>query len=235
MLRIGQKVSDVRLETTAGNFGVHEYFRGSWGLIVCYVTNFSAVCADELSQLVYKFHEFKSRNVKILAMSCDSVESHIKWIEDVKKISGIKSVKEQLFPFPIVSDRNRMLSLYLNTLDANCTDEDGIPLPCRATFILAPDLTIQLIHFYPQTIGRNFDEIFRSIDALQLSYKFSNTVFTPSGWKPITDCMASPKISRHDIEKQFPSSMIIELPSGKEYMCIVPKEEIKSTQKTHEK
>jgi len=75
-------------------------------------------------------------------------------IKDIKKVSGLKYEEE--FPFPIVSDRNRMVSLYLNVLDAKCMDDDGIPLPCRAAFVLAPDMTIQLIHFYPQAIGRNF-------------------------------------------------------------------------------
>ncbi|XP_003247793.2 peroxiredoxin-6-like [Acyrthosiphon pisum] len=224
MLRIGQMVADVSLKTTAGDFGVHEYFGGSWGLLVCYVADFSAVCTDELSRLVKDFHEFESRGIKILAMSCDSIDSHTKWIEDIKKVSGMKSDEE--FPFPIVSDRNRMVSLYLNVLDAKCIDEDGIPLPCRAAFVLAPDMTIQLIHFYPENIGRNFDEIFRTIDALQLTFKFSNDLFTPCGWKPVTDCLVSSKVPKDEIEKKFPSATVIELPSGKDYMRIVPKIEV---------
>lgn len=81
--------------------------------------------------------------------------NHFSINKDIKKVSGLKHEEE--FPFPIVSDRNRMMSLYLNVLDAKCLDEDGIPLSCRATFVLAPDMTIQLIHFYPQNIGRNFE------------------------------------------------------------------------------
>ncbi|KAF0750024.1 peroxiredoxin-6-like [Aphis craccivora] len=224
MLRIGQTVADISLKTTVGEFGVHEYFKDSWGLLVCYVADFSAVCTDELSQLVKNFHEFESRGIKILAMSCDSINSHAKWIEDIKKVSGLKHEGE--FPFPIVSDRNRMISLYLNVLDAKCMDEDGIPLPCRAAFVLAPDMTIQLIHFYPQNIGRNFDEIFRTIDALQLTFKFSNDLHTPCGWKPVADCLISSKIPKDEIEKKFPSTTVIELPSGKDYMRIVSKIEV---------
>eukprot|EP00102_Acyrthosiphon_pisum_P024205 XP_016661415.1 PREDICTED: 1-Cys peroxiredoxin PER1-like [Acyrthosiphon pisum] len=124
MLRIGQMVADVSLKTTVGDFGVHEYFGGSWGLLVCYVADFSAVCTDELSRLVKDFHEFESRGIKILAMSCDSIDSHTKWIE------------------------------------------------------------------------------------------------------PVTDCLVSSKVPKDEIEKKFPSATVIELPSGKDYMRIVPKIEV---------
>lgn len=93
----------------------------------------------------------------------------------MKKISGAESA-EELFPFPIVSDRNRKLSLYLNVLDAKCTDKNGVPLPCRATFILAPDLTIQLIHFYPQTTGRDFEYLYKKLHRFFIRFKFKMSI-----------------------------------------------------------
>ncbi|XP_050439999.1 peroxiredoxin-6-like [Adelges cooleyi] len=215
MLRINQTISDIPLKTTAGEFGTHDYYKDSWGLLVCYVSDFSAVCASELSRLASCYNEFKSRGVKILAMSCDPLETHLRWVEDVSKLCGINKTDE--FPFPIVSDRNRMLSLYLNVLDSKTVDQDGVPVPCRATFVIAPDLSIQLIHFYPQTTGRNFDETLRSIDALKLSFDCNKDILTPCEWKPTKKCLISQSLSKDVIDEKYSNSTIVKLPSGKEY------------------
>ncbi|XP_050527844.1 peroxiredoxin-6-like [Daktulosphaira vitifoliae] len=216
MLRINQKLLDMPVKTTAGDFSLHDYYKNYWGLMVCYVSDFSAVCTNELSRLAMIHNKLEKRGVKTMAMSCDSMDFHIKWTEDLKKLGEIKDDED--FPFPIVSDCNRMLSIYLSVLDQKCVDQDGIPVPCRATFIFAPDLSIQLMHFYPQTTGRNIDELMRTIDALKLSFKSKERLLTPCDWKPTsTSVLLSEKLSKLEIDKFFPTSKLIILPSGKEY------------------
>ena len=122
--------------------------------------------------------EFKKRGVKVIAISCDRVEIHHQWIKDIK-------IKAKYyyddFPYPILSDENRNIAIILNMIDPNEKDAQGIPLPARAVFIIGPDKTMRLSILYPATTGRNFDEILRVIDSLQLCDKFP--VATPVNWK----------------------------------------------------
>lgn len=121
--------------------------------------------------------EFNKRNVKIIALSCDSVNSHINWIEDIKVYGGIDGP----FPFPIIDDLNRELAVKLNMLDKDEIGNKGLPLTCRAVFIIDSNKKLRLSILYPASTGRNFDEILRVVDSMQLTDK--NKVATPANWK----------------------------------------------------
>lgn len=140
--------------------------------------DFTPVCTTELARVVNLYPEFVKRNVKPIALSCDTVESHNKWMEDIKvfaKYSG------EGFPYPIISDEGRDLACQLHMLDPEEKDKDGIPLTARAVFIIDNKKKMRLSILYPATVGRNFDEILRVLDGLMLTDKYK--VATPVDWK----------------------------------------------------
>ncbi|KAK3730061.1 hypothetical protein QZH41_009570 [Actinostola sp. cb2023] len=151
------------------------------------------------------------------ALSCDDVESHKGWIKDVKDYSNVKGD----FPFPIIADPKRDLAVLLGMVDPDEKDAKGLPLTCRAVFIIGPDKKLKLSILYPATTGRNFDEVLRVIDSLQLTA--TKKVATPVDWKSGGDCMVLPSVSKEDAAKLFPKGINEQaLPSGKHYMRFTP-------------
>ena len=159
--------------------------------------------------------EFSKRNVKLCALSCNDEASHQGWIQD---INASQSADLQ---FPIVADPTRAVALLYNMLDPEDLDAAGLPMTVRSVFIVAPDKKLKLMMIYPASTGRNFDEIIRVVDSLQLAV--SHSVATPVNWKDGDDCMVLPTVKPEDVAGKFPKGVDIKsVPSGKAYLRHTP-------------
>ncbi|UYV77985.1 PRDX6 [Cordylochernes scorpioides] len=186
----------------------------SWAILFSHPADYTPVCTTELARLTELQSQFKKRNVKLIALSCDNVDSHKSWSKDIESIT--KS-EECHIEFPIISDPNREVAVKLDMLDPDERDASGMPLTCRAVFVIAPDKTMKLSILYPATIGRNFDEIIRAVDALQLTT--NKNVATPVNWKPGDDVIVMPNVTDEELPKLFPQGVKQQrLPSGKNYL-----------------
>ncbi|KMQ95227.1 Peroxiredoxin-6 [Lasius niger] len=160
--------------------------------------------------------EFKRLGVKVIALSCNSVDSHRKWIKDIKSYGEI--IDE--FPYPIIEDLNRKLATALGMLDPAEIDQTGLPMSARAVFIIDPAKKMRLSVLYPATTGRNFDEIIRVIESLQLTEKYK--VATPVDWRKGDDVMIDPSVSESEAKASYNDIKTVMLPSGRTYLRIVP-------------
>ncbi|XP_023234601.1 peroxiredoxin-6-like [Centruroides sculpturatus] len=149
-----------------------------WAILFSHPADFTPVCTTELGRVAKLVPEFNKRGVKLIALSCDNVDSHKGWIKDICSFSELNSEE---FPYPIISDEGRDLAVQLGMIDPKEKDEKGLPLTCRAVFIIGPDKKLKLSILYPATTGRNFDEILRVVDSLQLTA--NKQVATPVDWK----------------------------------------------------
>ena len=186
-----------------------------WAVLFSHPADYTPVCTTELGA-VAKYAaagEFAKRNTKICAISCDVVESHKGWIEDIKSSQGINCE----FPFPIIADPGRDLAVKFGMLDPDEKDAKGLPTTARAVFVIGPDKRLKLSILYPATTGRNFDELLRVIDSLQLTAKYS--VATPANWKDGDKVMITPNLSEEEAKERFPNGWsTVEVPSGKKYI-----------------
>lgn len=212
-LNLGDTFPDFTVDTTEGTINYHEWLGDSWGVFFSHPADFTPVCTTELGAVAKLIPEFTKRNTKVIAISCDPVESHRGWIKDIVVYNTLPGGD---FPYPIISDPKRELAIKLGMVDPVDKDKAGLPVTCRAVFIIAPDKKLKLSILYPATTGRNFDEILRVIDSLQLTaYK---KVATPANWQSGGDCMILPTVSKDDAEKLFPGFKSMEVPSGKPYI-----------------
>lgn len=174
--------------------------------------------------------EFTKRNCKVFALSCDSVESHKGWAKDVMYYANNNEPKEMPkdkpkdepgeLPYPIIADPKRELAVKLGMVDPDEKDTQGLPLTCRAVFIIGPDKRLKLSILYPATTGRNFDEILRVLDSLQLTAE--KKVATPENWKKGDKCMVLPTIEAGEAKKLFPEMVLVSVPSKKAYLRFTP-------------
>ncbi|KAH9260145.1 hypothetical protein BASA81_001920 [Batrachochytrium salamandrivorans] len=217
-LNLGDEFPNFALQTTAGEFKLHDYLgESSWGVVFSHPADFTPVCTTELSAASKRNADFAKRNVKLLAVSCDSVESHHAWITDVTAYGRT----EEAFAFPIIADPNREIATQLGMLDAVAKDAAGMPLTARAVFIISPDKKLKLSLLYPATTGRNFDEILRCVDSLQLTAQ--RKLATPGNWKYGDECIVSTSVSTEDAHTLFPKGLrIVDLPSSKQYLRFTP-------------
>uniref|UniRef100_A0A8D2PZ76 Peroxiredoxin-6 n=1 Tax=Zosterops lateralis melanops TaxID=1220523 RepID=A0A8D2PZ76_ZOSLA len=193
-----------------------------WGILFSHPRDFTPVCTTELGRAAKLAHEFSKRNVKMIALSIDSVQDHLSWCKDINAYNGEQPAEK--LPFPIIADKNRELAVKLGMLDPDELDKDGMPLTARVVFIFGPDKKLKLSILYPATTGRNFDEILRVVDSLQLTaYK---KVATPVDWKPGDSVMVVPTLPEEEAKKLFPKGIFTkELPSGKKYLRYTPQPE----------
>lgn len=218
MLKLGDEFPNVEVNTTQGKLKMHDFIGDSWALFFTHPADYTPVCTTELSAVQQAMPEFAKRGVKCIGLSCDDVESHKGWIEDIKATSGLKEVT-----FPIIEDSKRELAVMFGMLDPAEKDSAGIPLPARAVFIIGPDKKMKLSLLYPATTGRNFVEIVRVIDSLQLTA--TKKVATPANWQQGGDCMVLPSVSKDECDKIFPKHRVQEVPSGKKYLRFTPQPE----------
>jgi len=218
MVNLGEVFPDFDADTSEGAIKFHEWLGGSWAILFSHPADYTPVCTTELAEVVKREPEFTQRGVKLIALSCDSAESHRGWGKDVLTYGKMEE-KDQL-PYPIIADEKRELAVKLGMIDPDEKDAAGLPLTARAVFIIGPDKKLKLSILYPATTGRNFSEILRVIDSLQLTA--TKKVATPVNWQPGGDCMVLPTVTKEDAEKLFPNMTQVDLPSKKTYLRITP-------------
>lgn len=191
-LRLGDKAPNFKAKTSEGEIDFYEYLGDSWGVLFSHPADYTPVCTTELGKTASLKDEFAKRNVKVVALSVDSVESHKGWINDINETQGVE------VNFPIIGDENREIATAYDMIHPNAS----MTATVRSLFIIAPDKTIKLIITYPASTGRNFQEILRVIDSLQLTADYS--VATPADWKDGEDVVVAPAIKTEDIPAKFP-------------------------------
>lgn len=217
MVLLGDTFPNFTAETQNGTINFHEWLGDSWGVLFSHPSDFTPVCTTELARVAKLMPEFKRLGVKVIALSCNSIESHRKWIEDIKSYGELT---DDVFPYPIIEDESRNIAVMLGMLDPAEKDSQGLPLSARAVFIIDPAKKMRLSILYPATTGRNFDELLRVIESLLLTEK--HKVATPVDWKKGEEVMIQPFVTEKEAETSFPSIKTISLPSGKAYLRMVP-------------
>lgn len=191
-LRLGDKAPNFDAETSEGKINFYDFLGDSWGILFSHPADYTPVCTTELGAAARYKEEFKKRNVKVMALSVDGVESHKGWIEDINETQNT-SVN-----FPIIADEDRKVADLYDMIHPNADNT----LTVRSVYIIGPDKTIKLMITYPASTGRNFEELLRVIDSLQLTaYK---KVATPANWKSGEDVVISPSVSNEEAGKLFP-------------------------------
>ncbi len=191
-LHLGDLAPNFKAKTSQGDIDFYEYLGDSWGVLFSHPADYTPVCTTELGKTASLKEEFDKRNVKVVALSVDSVESHKGWINDINETQRVE------VNFPIIGDENREIALAYDMIHPNAS----MTATVRSLFIIAPDKTIKLTITYPASTGRNFQEILRVIDSLQLTAKYS--VSTPADWKDGEDVIIIPAVKTEDIPGKFP-------------------------------
>ncbi|XP_034507585.1 peroxiredoxin-6-like, partial [Ailuropoda melanoleuca] len=189
---LGEEIPNFQAETTVGPISFHTFLGDSWGVLFSHPRDYTPVCTTELGRAVRLAPEFEKRGVKMIALSIDSVEDHLGWSKDINAYNGEAEPNDKL-PFPIIADPKRVLAVLLGMLDPDEKDLEGMPVTARCVFIIGPDKKMKLSILYPATTGRNFDEILRVVDSLQLTANHS--VATPVDWQPGDRVMVPPTMS----------------------------------------
>ncbi|XP_061680796.1 peroxiredoxin-6 [Syngnathoides biaculeatus] len=211
---LGDEFPNFEADTTIGRIKFHDFLGGSWAILFSHPKDFTPVCTTELACAAGLSDKFAKRGVKMIALSVDSVEDHRGWSKDVM---GFNSQASNPLPFPIIADERRELATKLGMLDPDEIDGDGIPVTARCVFVIGPDKRLKLSVLYPATTGRNFDELLRVIDSLQLTAQ--KKVATPVDWKPGDKVMVLPNVSDAEAATLFPNGVTTrEVPSGKKYL-----------------
>ena len=192
MLRLGDIAPNFKAETSQGELDFYEYLGNSWGILFSHPADYTPVCTTELGKTASLKPEFDKRDVKVMALSVDSVSSHQGWITDINETQGVE------VNFPIIADQDKTISEAYGMLHPNAS----ATLTVRSLFIIAPDKKVKLIISYPASTGRNFQEILRVIDSLQLTANYS--VSTPADWKDGDDVVIANTIKNEDIPAKFP-------------------------------
>jgi len=210
---------DFHAQTNEGDISMHQYIGDSWCILFSHPHDYTPVCTTELARAAQLAPKFAERNVKLIALSCNDVESHKGWIKDIAAYGKFDA--SSAFPYPIIDDKTRHIAHMLGMIDPEELDSAGVPLTARACFIIGPDKKLKLSFLYPATTGRNFDEILRVVDSLQLCAK--HKVATPVDWVPGGTCMIQPGVSEEEANKSFTKGhKVVELPSGKHYLRETP-------------
>ena len=191
-LRLGDVAPNFKAKTSQGEIDFHEYLGNSWGVLFSHPADYTPVCTTELGKTASLNDEFDKRNVKVIALSVDSVESHKGWINDINETQNVE------VNFPLIGDENREIALAYDMIHPNAS----LTATVRSLFVIAPDKTIKLSITYPASTGRNFQEILRVIDSLQLTANYS--VATPADWKQGEDVIIVPAVKTEDIPAKFP-------------------------------
>ena len=196
-LRLGDTAPNFRAVTSQGEIDFYDYLGDSWAVLFSHPADYTPVCTTELGRTAALKDEFTKRNVKVIALSVDPVESHKSWINDINETQNVE------VNFPIIADPDRKIAEAYDMIHPNAS----LTMTVRSLFIIAPDKTIKLIITYPASTGRNFQEILRVIDSLQLTAKYS--VATPADWKDGEDVVVTAAIKTEDIPAKFPKGHTI--------------------------
>lgn len=191
-IRLGDLAPDFIAASTEGNIKFHEWLGSSWGVLFSHPADFTPVCTTELGTVAKLKNEFEKRNVKVIALSVDPVETHYEWINDINE------TQNTVVNFPIIADPIFEVSKLYDFVHPNASDKFTV----RSVVILDPEKKVKLIITYPASTGRNFEEILRVIDSLQLTANYQ--VATPANWKQGEDVVVIPAIKTEDIAAKFP-------------------------------
>lgn len=191
-IRLGDSAPDFVAESSEGKIKFYEFLGNSWGILFSHPADFTPVCTTELGTVAKLKSEFDKRNVKVIALSVDPVESHLKWINDINETQNTK------VNYPIIADPIFEVSKLYGFVHPNASDKFTV----RSVVIIDPAKKVKLLITYPASTGRNFDEILRVIDSLQLTAEYS--VATPANWKQGQDVVVIPSIKTEDIAAKFP-------------------------------
>ncbi|NRB53009.1 MAG: peroxiredoxin [Saprospiraceae bacterium] len=209
-LRLGDVAPDFTAVTTEGTIQFHQWLGDGWGLLFSHPADFTPVCTTELGKTAALKAEFDQRNVKALAVSVDPLDSHQAWIKDIEETQRVQ------MNFPIIADENRAVAQLYDMIHPNVTEKTTV----RTVFVIGPDKKIKLTLTYPPSTGRNFQEILRVIDSLQLTAYHS--VATPADWKQGEDVVISPSIATEDVPQRFPKGHQIIKP----YLRLTPQPDL---------
>lgn len=191
-IRLGDEVPDFTAETTEGPLSFHAWKRGSWAVLFSHPRDFTPVCTTELGAVAALKPEFDRRNVKVIGLSIDAGDSHQRWLEDIRDVTG------HGVNFPLIADPERRVAGLYDMIHPNASDTATV----RSVFVVGPDDRLKLSLTYPASTGRNFDELLRVIDSLQLTAR--HAVATPANWKDGDDVIISPSVSDEDAKERFP-------------------------------
>jgi len=191
-LRLGDDAPNFTAETTEGTVNLYDYLGDGWGVLFSHPKDYTPVCTTELGRVAALKPEFDKRNVKVIGLSVDPLDSHTGWAKDIEETQG------HALNFPLIADPDRKVAELYDMIHPAMAENVTV----RSVFIIGPDKKVKLIITYPQSAGRNFDEILRVIDSLQLTSKYS--VSTPSDWKQGEDVIIVPAVSDEEAKKKFP-------------------------------
>ena len=214
-LRIGSMAPDFEAETTEGRIRFHDWIGNGWAVLFSHPKDFTPVCTTELGYMASLADQFAKRNTKIIGLSVDPVSSHLKWEEDIAETQGHRVT------YPMIGDPTLEIAKLYDMLpaDAGTTSEGRTAAnnaTVRAVFVIGPDKRVKLMLVYPMSTGRNFDEILRALDSIQLTAQ--HQVATPVNWKPGEDVIIPPSVSDEDARGRYPGGW----KTVKPYLRIVP-------------
>ena len=201
-LRIGDEAPNFQVETTQGRIDFHQWIGNGYAILFSHPKDFTPVCTTELGYMASLKPEFDKRNVKVLGLSVDPVENHKRWSEDIKEATGNAP------NYPMIGDTDLKISKLYDMLPAtvgeSCEGRTAVDnMTVRNVFVIGPDKKVKLMIVYPMSTGRNFDEVLRVIDSMQLTAKYS--VATPVNWKDGDDCIIVPAVSDEEAKEKFPA------------------------------
>src|SRR5438874_4987152 len=205
-IQLGDEAPDFTAETTEGKINLYDYLGDGWGVLFSHPKDFTPVCTTELGAVARLKPEFDKRNAKVIGVSVDPVDSHNAWIKDIEEVGNVK------MNYPLIGDPDRTVADLYGMIHPNASDTATV----RSVFVIGPDKKIKLTITYPQSAGRNFDEILRVIDSLQLTAK--HKVSTPSDWKQGEDVIIIPAVSDEEAKEKFPDGW----KTVKPYLRLVP-------------
>ncbi|REG89854.1 peroxiredoxin [Winogradskyella sediminis] len=192
VIRLGDEAPNFTAQTSEGEINFHDWLGDSWGILFSHPADYTPVCTTELGTVAKYKSEFEKRNVKTIALSVDGLSSHKGWIKDINETQNTS------VDFPIIADEDKKVSNLYDMIHPNADNN----LTVRSVFIIDPDKKVKLIIVYPASTGRNFEELLRVIDSLQLTAY--HKVATPANWKNGDDCVISPAVSNEQIPELFP-------------------------------
>lgn len=199
-LKLGDIAPDFRAQTTEGEINFHEWLGDSWGVFFSHPADFTPVCTTELGTVSKYREQFEQRNVKTIAISVDPLDSHNEWIKDINETQNTE------MDFPIIADPEGKIANMYDMIHPNSLEK----LTVRSVFVIGQDKKIKLMITYPASTGRNFDEIIRVIDSLQLTANYS--VATPANWNDGEDVVISPSVSNEEVPNKFPKGHTVVKP-----------------------
>ena len=199
-LRLGDIAPNFQAKTSIGNIDFYEYLGSSWGVLFSHPADYTPVCTTELGKTAFLQEEFANRDVKVLALSVDSLEKHAGWIKDINETQQVT------VGFPIIADEDRTVANLYDMIHPNASETFTV----RSLFIISPDKKVKLFITYPASTGRNFNEVLRVIDSLQLTANYS--VATPANWEHGQDVIVVPAIKTEDAIVKFPKGVKVVKP-----------------------